>query len=201
MNDYVKTYASALKAYDMLTGKIDKDELRKSLREGLVALAAASDSGLSVRVIETATGISKSKVERDIRAGKILANHPKASPVVVKGCTDVLTATQVDKAMSSDKPIAALSKAKADKLAGQKTAPKTPDVDPDAGEGEGEAPEAPAAPAAKSPATPDEQMTAALAILAPLAKSGGKVSDKLILAASQVLKHIATNSGQVAKSA
>jgi hypothetical protein len=196
MNDYTNTYAQALKAFDLLTGKLDKEALKGQLREGLVAIAAASDSGLSVRTIEQATGVSKSKVARDITAGRILASFPKASPVAIKEACDVLTATEVAKALKSDKPLAALALAKADKLGErQGKSDTTPDV-PDADESE-----APAAPAAKSPATPDEQMTAALAILAPLAKSGGKVSDKLILAALQVVKHIAANSGQVAKSA
>ena len=195
MNDYANTYAQALKAFDMLTGKLDKEALKAQLREGLVAVAAAADSGLSVRQIETATGVSKSKVARDITAGRILASFPKASPVAIKEACDVLTATEVAKALKSEKPLAALALAKADKLGErQGKSDTTPDV-PDTDESE-----APAAPA-KSPATPDEQMTAALAILAPLAKSGGKVSDKLILAASQVLKHIATNSAPAAKSA
>jgi hypothetical protein len=195
MNDYVNTYTSALKAFDMLTGKLDKEALKAQLRDGLVAVAAASDSGLSIRTIEAATGISKSKVERDIRAGKILASFPKASPVAIKEACDVLTATEVAKALKSDKPLAALAQAKSDKVGERQGKSDKPDTTPDTGEGDAPAP------AAKSPATPDEQMTAALAILAPLAKSGGKVSDKLILAASQVLKHIATNSAPAAKSA
>jgi hypothetical protein len=198
MNDYANTYAQALKAFDMLTGKLDKDALKAQLREGLVAVAAAADSGLSVRQIETATGVSKSKVARDITAGRILASFPKASPVAIKESCDVLTATEVAKAMKSEKPLAALALAKADKLGERQgksdTTPDVPDAD------ESEETDAPAA-AAKSTATADEKFMAALAVLASLAKSGDKIAEKNILAGFQVMKHIATNSGQVAKSA
>ena len=193
MIDYVSTYANALKAFDLLTGKLDKDALKGQLRDGLVAVAAASDSGLSVRQIETATGVSKSKVARDVTAGRILAQFPKASPVAIKEACDVLTATEVAKCLKSDKPLAALALAKADKLADKSDKVDTTPDKEDTEDTE--------APAAKSTATPDEKFMAALAVLASIAKAGDKIADKNVLAGLQVMKHIASNSGQVAKSA
>lgn len=152
MSDFVNEYRSALSAFRILTGEVDKAALAATLRTGLVSLADAA-SKMTIREVATATGESRSKVERDARAGRVLAQFPKADPKAVKMATDILTAGEVDKCLTASNPVAALTaarKAKAGEKADKRKA--RPADAPDTGEGEEGEEQTPAPAGRKAPA-------------------------------------------------
>lgn len=106
MNDTrISQYLAARQAFGILTGAIDKDEQLAALRTGYAALASLKADGMSIRDIVAASGLSKGKVERDLRAADIMAAHPKVDPVTVVKACNIATATQLRKATATAKGV------------------------------------------------------------------------------------------------
>lgn len=100
MNDTrVSLYLTGRQAFAILTGEIDKDAQKTALVDGYKALASLADD-MSIRDIVSASGLSKGKVERDVRAARLIVDLPKVDAVlIVKACNaDGATAAALAKA-------------------------------------------------------------------------------------------------------
>jgi hypothetical protein len=117
MSNYVNEYRAALSAFDALTG--EKTALTDQVRIGLVAIYGASDNR-SIRELAKETGVSSTKVGRDVIAGEVLAANDTIDAVLVKKVCNVATAAQVRTLAKSEKAGKAfadfLKKANADKV-------------------------------------------------------------------------------------
>jgi hypothetical protein len=100
MSNYINEYRAALSAFDALTG--EKTALTDQVRIGLVALYGASDNR-SVRELAKETGVSSTKVGRDVIAGEVLAANDQIDAVLVKKVCNVATAAQVRTLAKSEK--------------------------------------------------------------------------------------------------
>jgi hypothetical protein len=100
MSNYVNEYRAALSAFDALTG--EKTALTDQVRIGLVAIYGASDSR-SIRELAKETGVSSTKVGRDVIAGEVLAANDTIDAVLVKKVCNVATAAQVRTLAKSEK--------------------------------------------------------------------------------------------------
>lgn len=123
MSNYVNEYRAALSAFDALTG--EKTALTEQVRIGLVAVYAAKDSR-SIREIADETGVSSSKVGRDVVAGEVLAANDKLDAVLVKKVSDKATAAKVRSLAKADKPGKAFADHDKELNAGRRDAAKRP---------------------------------------------------------------------------
>lgn len=85
MSDYVADYKAALGLFELLTS--GRKAAKGDIRTALIGLFAANGT---VREKAKATGVSVSKVQKDVVAGEWLSTHPKADALEVKKATDVL---------------------------------------------------------------------------------------------------------------
>lgn len=109
MATQLETYLAGRDAFRVLSGDIDKDALKKALIDGYAAVVMLADNGKSLAEIAGMhRDLSKSKVERDVRAGRTIAALPKVDPVLIVKACNVGTAAQVKDAIASEKPAAAL---------------------------------------------------------------------------------------------
>ena len=111
MTTQLETYLAGRDAFRVLSGDIDKDALKRSLLDGYAAVVMLADNGKSLSDIAAMhRDLSKSKVERDVRAGRTIATLPKVDPVlIVKACNAKEgTAKAINAAIAADKPAAAL---------------------------------------------------------------------------------------------
>lgn len=99
----IAEYVQGRAAFDVLTGQIDKDAQKATLVSGYKALHSLSTDGMSIRDIMAATGLSKGKVERDVRAAGIIATLPKVDPVTAIKACNIATAAQITKATKDAK--------------------------------------------------------------------------------------------------
>ena len=100
MNDTrVTQYLAGRQAFAFLTGTVDKAAQKVALVDGYKALASLADD-MSLREIVAAAGLSKGKVERDVRAARLIVDLPKVDAVlIVKACNaDGATAAALAKA-------------------------------------------------------------------------------------------------------
>ena len=99
----IAEYVKGRAAFAVLTGQIDKAAHKATLVSGYKALHGLSTDGMSLRDIMAATGLSKGKVERDVRAARIIATLPKVDPVTAVKACNVATAAQIAKATKDTK--------------------------------------------------------------------------------------------------
>jgi len=99
----IAEYVEGRNAFARLTGQIDKAAEKATLVSGYKALHGLSTDGMSIRDIMAATGLTKGKVERDVRAAKVIATLPKVDPVTVVKACNVATATQIANATKDAK--------------------------------------------------------------------------------------------------
>ena len=99
----IAEYVQGRAAFDVLTGQIDKAAQKATLISGYKALHSLATEGMSIRDIMAAAGLSKGKVERDVRAAKVIATFPKVDPVTVVKACNVATAAQIAKATKDAK--------------------------------------------------------------------------------------------------
>ena len=90
MSDYVADYKAALGLFELLTS--GRKAAKGDIRTALIGLFVADGT---VREKAKATGVSVSKVQKDVVAGEWLSTHPKADALEVKKATDVLPATTI----------------------------------------------------------------------------------------------------------
>lgn len=86
-----------------LTGQMDKDAKKAELVKGYRALHSLTVDEWSLRDISAATGLSKTKVERDVRAARIIATLPKVDPVTAVKACNIATAAQIRNATKDAK--------------------------------------------------------------------------------------------------
>ena len=90
MSDYVADYKAALGLFELLTS--GRKAAKGDIRTALIGLFAAAGT---VREKAKETGVSVSKVQKDVVAGEWLSTHPKADALEVKKATDVLSKSAV----------------------------------------------------------------------------------------------------------
>ena len=90
MSDYVADYKAALGLFELLTS--GRKAAKGDIRTALIGLFAAAGT---VREKAKETGVSVSKVQKDVVAGEWLSTHPKADALEVKKATDVLSKSVV----------------------------------------------------------------------------------------------------------
>lgn len=109
MATQLETYLAGRDAFRVLSGDIDKDALKRSLLDGYAAVVMLADNGKSLADIAAMhRDLSKSKVERDVRAGRTIAALPKVDPVLIVKACNVGKAAQISAAIAAEKPAAAL---------------------------------------------------------------------------------------------
>ena len=81
-----------------LTGQMNKEAKKADLVKGYQALHSLTTDGWVIRDIMKATGLSKGKVERDVRVARIIATLPKVDPVTAIKACNVASAAQIAKA-------------------------------------------------------------------------------------------------------
>ena len=99
----IAEYVEGRNAFARLTGQIDKAAEKATLVSGYKALNSLASEGMSIRDIMAATGLSKGKVERDVRAAKVIATFPKVDPVTAIKACNIGTAAQIAKATKDAK--------------------------------------------------------------------------------------------------
>jgi len=160
MSDYVADYKAALGLFELLTS--GRKAAKGDIRTALIGLFVAAGT---VREKAKATGVSVSKVQKDVVAGEWLSTHPKADALEVKKATDVLPKSVIMECETLAELQDKLREFKAGKKDNKPEEPGNPEETCD--------PEEPKAPKATSP---ESRMTAitslGLKVTADIAKGG-----------------------------
>ena len=86
-----------------LTGQMNKEAKKAQLVKGYQALHSLTVDKWTLRDLAAATGLSKSKLERDVRAAKIIATLPKVDPVTAVKACNIAGAAAITKATKDAK--------------------------------------------------------------------------------------------------
>lgn len=185
MSDYVADYKAALGLFELLTS--GRKAAKGDIRTALIGLFVADGT---VREKAKATGVSVSKVQKDVVAGEWLSTHPKADALEVKKATDVLSKSVIMECETLAELQDKFREFKAGKKEGKSEETGDPEETGDTEEtGDPEEPKAPKA------TSPESRMTAitslGLKVTADIAK-GGHLSPEFMAMLVGLAREVAT---------